>query len=343
MQFTLQTLLLVFVVLASSLGTFGNAGGIFVFLFVLLVAAIIHWWTSCLAKLLALLVIPGIGILIALLLPAVSVPREAARRERCVGNLNQIAAALAAYRTEHGRYPPAFVADASGKPMHSWRVLILPYLDCNDLYGKYDFEQLWNSPKNKMLAQRIPDVFRCPSHWKEGTETETSYVAVTGRGTAWNENIVADTGAQSRPEELILLIEVEGSGICWMEPRDSTPEDNVAKNGVVSNTGLGSQHSRSNPPHPAGHVVCADGSVRFIPDGVLPAAALTVGAAGQVDWEKLDAPVRNPKRFARTMVETVVASSIWLLSVGLLLYRARRSRKTEPTTAENSVEQTTSG
>jgi hypothetical protein len=77
MQFTLQTLLLVFVVLASSLGMFGN-GGIFVFIFVLLAAAIIHWWTSCLAKLLALIV--STGFLIALLLPPVSSSREAALR-----------------------------------------------------------------------------------------------------------------------------------------------------------------------------------------------------------------------------------------------------------------------
>jgi hypothetical protein len=62
-----------------------------------------------------------------------------------------------------------------------------------------------------------------------------------------------------------------------------------------------------------------------------------------VDWEKLDAPVLNPKGLSRSTVGELVALPIWLLSVGVLLYRAPRSRKTEPTTAENSVEQTTSG
>ena len=56
------------------------------------------------------------------------------------------------YEDEHGCFPPAYVADASGRPMHSWRVLILPYLDQQQLYDQYDFSEPWNGPNNQQLG-----------------------------------------------------------------------------------------------------------------------------------------------------------------------------------------------
>ena len=125
--------------------------------------------------------------------------------------------------------------------------------------------------------------------------------------------------------------------------RDSTPEDNVAKNGVVSNAGLGSAHfGYPSALRPAGHIVCADGSVRLIRDGVwtsIPSAVLTVDGGGQVNWEKLGVPVSNQKKFNRSTEEVYVALVIWLLSAGLLLYRAWRSRNTEPLNAAKTSKQ----
>ena len=61
-------------------------------------------------------------------------------------------AALQAYHQANGCFPPAYIADKNGKPMHSWRVLILPYLDYDDLYKAYDFSEPWDGPKNKTAA-----------------------------------------------------------------------------------------------------------------------------------------------------------------------------------------------
>ena len=45
-------------------------------------------------------------------------------------------------------FPPAVIFGPDGKPWHSWRVLILPYLEENELYNAYDFSQPWDSPRN---------------------------------------------------------------------------------------------------------------------------------------------------------------------------------------------------
>ncbi|MFN0054259.1 MAG: DUF1559 domain-containing protein, partial [Planctomycetales bacterium] len=84
---------------------------------------------------LAVLLVCG-GILAALLLPAVQQAREAARRTQCKNNLHQIGLALHNYHDAFNSFPPAYIPDASGRPMHSWRVLILPFLDQAPLYQR---------------------------------------------------------------------------------------------------------------------------------------------------------------------------------------------------------------
>ena len=60
---------------------------------------------------------------------AVGEAREAARRAQCLCNLCQIKLAFHNYHSQYGSFPPAYVADANGRPMHSWRVLILPFME----------------------------------------------------------------------------------------------------------------------------------------------------------------------------------------------------------------------
>ena len=87
-------------------------------------------------------------------MPAVNSVREAARRSACLNHVRQLALALLNYESAYAKLPPAFQADANGKPMHSWRVLILPFIEKNPLYDAYDFEESWDGPNNKLLAQR---------------------------------------------------------------------------------------------------------------------------------------------------------------------------------------------
>ena len=104
------------------------------------------------------------GILVALLLPAVQAAREAARRMTCNNNLKQIALAMHNYQTAYKTSPPAYIPDKNGKPMHSWRVLIPPYLEGEDgVYKDYRFKEPWDSPHNKALAAGCPGCLLVPA------------------------------------------------------------------------------------------------------------------------------------------------------------------------------------
>jgi translation elongation factor EF-Tu-like GTPase len=61
--------------------------------------------------------------------------------------------AVANYHETYGCFPPAYVADRDGKPMHSWRVLILPFLEQQELYHAYNFAEPWDGPNNRKLME----------------------------------------------------------------------------------------------------------------------------------------------------------------------------------------------
>ena len=72
--------------------------------------------------------------------------REDAKRSNCKGRLTQLGLALLYFQEDYGCLPPAQVLDEHGRPMHSWRVLILEIMDHEKLYQRYDFSEPWNGP-----------------------------------------------------------------------------------------------------------------------------------------------------------------------------------------------------
>ncbi len=91
-----------------------------------------RWMQNLWCCLIAILVLV---LIVALTLPAVSSALEGGRRVQCSNNLRQLGLATSQLpRHVHGYFPPAYVADADGKPMHSWRVLILPHLEKDALF-----------------------------------------------------------------------------------------------------------------------------------------------------------------------------------------------------------------
>ena len=99
-----------------------------------------------------------ITILIALLLPATRSARPAARRTQCKNHLKQIGLALHNYHDAYGSFPPAFTTDADGRPLHSWRTLILPFGEHRTLYDTIDLSKPWDHPDNNAALEAIPDL-----------------------------------------------------------------------------------------------------------------------------------------------------------------------------------------
>jgi hypothetical protein len=67
------------------------------------------------------------------------------------------------YHDAHGRLPPAVVYGKDGKPLYSWRVLLLPYLDEQELYQQFQLDEPWDSPHNLQLLPRMPGFYAPPS------------------------------------------------------------------------------------------------------------------------------------------------------------------------------------
>jgi hypothetical protein len=147
--------------------------------------------------------------------------REAARHTQCRSNIGQLYFALLQYHEIHGTFPPANIADADGRPMHSWRVLILPFIDQVAVYEQYRFDEPWDGPHNSELANRTGDTFHCPSGPNRGGSPLTDYVVIVGPDTAFpGAASTSLSDITDGPENTVLLAEIAGSNIHWMEPRD---------------------------------------------------------------------------------------------------------------------------
>ena len=196
-----------------------------------------------------------IGGLLGLGSRAVHQAREAARASQCLCNLCMIKLALLNYHEANGSFPPAYVADADGKPMHSWRVLILPYLEHNPLFATYNMAEPWDGPNNRKLLDLRPNVYDCPS--RGAGRGLTSYVAIVGPGTAFPGSKTTKLGdIHDGPGRTILVAEVSNVDIAWTEPRDL---DAQTMSWVIDDP---SRPSLSSPHAEGPAVVFADSSYR---------------------------------------------------------------------------------
>lgn len=200
-----------------------------------------------------------IGLAIALLSPAVKMARTAQREQSCRRNLIQIRDALAQYAAVHGTYPAAYLTDHQGKPMHSWRVVLLPYLGHQGLYSDYRMEEPWDSPHNIRLAGQMPDVYGCPADPNGTVLGESNYFVILGKHTLFpGPEGQSVSRIRDDPAQTIMLIEAKGSGISWTEPKDfDIRQLHFALDGATGRTVGGA--------HPGGaHALMADGTVKLI-------------------------------------------------------------------------------
>ncbi len=128
-------------------------------------------------------------------------------------NMRQLAAAVRMYEAEHGPLPRV-VYDEAGRPMHSWRVLILPQFREFKLYKRYRFEEPWNSPHTLTVAEDMPPLSASPRP-RSAAANATGYLAVFSSA---EEN--GNVGHLPLAETPVMLVEFPNSEIFWTEPRD---------------------------------------------------------------------------------------------------------------------------
>ena len=209
--------------------------------------------------------IPGIsspatsGVLVALLLPAVQAAREAARRPQCTNNLKQFGLAMHNYHSATNALPKPAITDKDGKPLLSWRVAILPYIEQAELYNKFKLDEPWDSPHNKALINEMPSTYLCPS-WRVTGPGMTTYQAFVGPGALFEEGKA--TGFQDVTDGLsntLMVVEAKDA-VIWTKPDDLKFDPLAAPSlyGASSN-------------HPGGfNALFGDGSVRFIKVSINP-------------------------------------------------------------------------
>jgi hypothetical protein len=260
-QFRITDLLLVTLLVALAAAAIAQQSLPLFLLFIVVSATCLYRWQGLwkpLRLMEAFAILGIIAVLIGLLLPDIFVHRGGApsRRMACQNNLRQIGIALHNYHDTYGTLPPAYIADENGKPMHSWRVLILPFMEQEPLYKQYRFDEPWNGPNNSKLANQFVSVYCCPSHYPS---LGTSYVAIVGAHTAWpGEKALKLADLKDGTDSILLVVEVHDSGIHWMEPRDFHVSQMAQTINAPHGQGISSEHTRS------ANVVKADGAVRYL-------------------------------------------------------------------------------
>ena len=197
-------------------------------------------------------------VMFAVMLPAFRTVREVKRRADCAENLKQIALAMFKFEDAHGAFPAAAITDEQGRPLLSWRVAILPYLgpEAEALYSEFHLDEAWDSPHNRPLLDRMPEVYACPDEQPQGKPTTTNYLVSVGPSKLFTgkpkgvklQNWAAGTSRT-------LMVTESDQSVPWTAPREIST-------GAGPETGPRAPDAGSR--HPGGyHVVMADGSVRY--------------------------------------------------------------------------------
>jgi uncharacterized protein (TIGR03067 family) len=176
---------------------------------------------------------------------------EVAHKARGAISMMQLGLALRNYDNDYVYFPPAAVYSKDGKPLLSWRVALLPYLDQNELFIQFKLDEPWDSRHNIRLLAKMPRIY-APTGTRPNEPHLTFYQAFVGKGAAFE----GERGIQVRDfvdgiSQTILLVEA-GEPVPWTKPEDLAyaADQPLPKLGGLYTDGF--------------HILLADGSVRFV-------------------------------------------------------------------------------
>jgi len=144
-------------------------------------------------------------------------PRQASRRAIASTQLRKIGVALHHYHEDYGVYPPRYVEDTSGKRLHSWRALLIPYLEDAADFARYDFNSSWDSPINRRF-HALPSPFHSPLD--SSADNDTSIVALISR-----DEVTRDSEPAVQPHAAITrtlpILSLKHTHTHWLSPYDA--------------------------------------------------------------------------------------------------------------------------
>jgi RNA polymerase sigma factor (sigma-70 family) len=205
---------------------------------------------------------------------AQSTARIAAARARSVTNLKQIGLAMHNYADAHDTaFPPAAICDDDGKPLLSWRVAILPYLDQEALYKQFRLNEPWDSAHNKALIAKMPKVYAPVGDVKTEHAGATFYQAFVGGGALFQTSMPRQLAKITDGISNTLLVVEANEPVTWTKPDDVAFDPNAELpklGGTLFEDGF--------------NAAFADGAVRFIKDSIDPKTlkALITANGGEI-------------------------------------------------------------
>jgi len=207
--------------------------------------------------------------------PVVNLKRNAVARTGTGSKLGEVYKALELYANDNnGKYPPPYTKSAQGSPLLSWRVLILPYIEQQNLFNKFNQNEPWDGPTNKPLLSFMPKMYLSSGNYDVNTAFKTTFLAPVAKETIFSpaggltKNSVSDGLSNT-----ILIADVDDDFATeWTRPVDL--------NVNAQNPALGLTNS-----NPAGFMALfGDGSVKVAPNRPLPNvwAMFTIGGGEQI-------------------------------------------------------------
>ncbi len=171
----------------------------------------------CVTPLLFLLFLGAM--IIGIMYPAIHAAHDAASNVEEMNQMAQIACAIHTYADAHeGQLPPAYTVDKNGKPLQSWRVLILPYLNEEELYEQIRLDEPWDSEWNSQFHDKIPAVFSRP---EQDFANETVFQVVVGENTLFPPDGKSVNRNDISADFCETLLLAEGRPNHWMDPSNN--------------------------------------------------------------------------------------------------------------------------
>ena len=192
-----------------------------------------------------------VTILVALTVPPYRIAMEAAYVTTCIVNAKRICLAFYDYHEKYGTLPPAYTVDENGRPLHSWRVLILPFLEQQELYDRIRLDEPWDSEYNRQFHDIVIPAFHCRAKpaatcpkWRSPflKPGNCYFSVVVGDRTPFpgSEPLKVSDIMKDLPNTILVVERM--TPVCWMDPNNEIRFDTACEGANRNLLGIGGSH-----------------------------------------------------------------------------------------------------